>query len=69
MQVKCQGFDIPRQTWQCNVKHDRLQGENRHGFTSLLSQQCGGYIAGKCLLCSGAGGGGGGGGAEGHDYK
>ena len=24
---KCQGFDISRQTWQCNVKHNRLRVE------------------------------------------
>ena len=36
--VEFDELDIPRQTWQCNVKHT-----NCHGFTNLLSPQCGGH--------------------------
>ena len=45
--VECQGFDIPMQTWQCNVKHDILQGR-----TALVLPACCPQVVGVIYTCS-----------------
>ena len=49
MQGKCQGFDIPKPVWQCNVKHNRLPW--------VIAGNC--WTKSQSLLFPGAGEGGG----------